>query len=158
MFRFSLLSVQSSLYWSCLQTSSDYSVLFEDTSYPEGYSPPLSVAQRYVIACRDDRKKWPPISCYDRWLSCNTAVMSCNTAVMSCDTVIMSCDTEDVSILFSARTHVQLRHQIVHGSGFGRVTTTCRLDTTCHIVLGRLVWWTCTVSADITFVSQTETV
>lgn len=28
----------------------DYSVLFEDPSYPEGYSPPLPVPQRYVIA------------------------------------------------------------------------------------------------------------
>lgn len=35
----------------------DYSVLFEDTSYLEGYSPPLMVAQRYVIACKDDKKK-----------------------------------------------------------------------------------------------------
>lgn len=29
--------------------SSDYSVLFEDTSYPDGYSPPLDVPQRYVL-------------------------------------------------------------------------------------------------------------
>ncbi|CAH1800508.1 unnamed protein product [Owenia fusiformis] len=35
----------------------DYSVLFEDTTYPEGYSPPLNVAQRYVIWCKDDKKK-----------------------------------------------------------------------------------------------------
>ncbi|KAK6191637.1 hypothetical protein SNE40_003276 [Patella caerulea] len=35
----------------------DYSVLFEDTSYADGYSPPLMVAQRYVIACKDDKKK-----------------------------------------------------------------------------------------------------
>ncbi|XP_070204395.1 SAGA-associated factor 29-like [Littorina saxatilis] len=35
----------------------DYSVLFEDTSYPSGYSPPLMVAQRYVIACKEDKKK-----------------------------------------------------------------------------------------------------
>lgn len=28
----------------------DYLVLFEDSSYPEGYSPPLPVPQRYVIA------------------------------------------------------------------------------------------------------------
>jgi len=33
-------------------------VLFEDTSYPDGYSPPLNVAQRYVIMCREDKKKW----------------------------------------------------------------------------------------------------
>lgn len=35
----------------------DYSVLFEDTSYGTGYSPPLLVAQRYVIVCKDDKKK-----------------------------------------------------------------------------------------------------
>ncbi|XP_064620378.1 SAGA-associated factor 29-like isoform X2 [Lineus longissimus] len=35
----------------------DYSVLFEDTSYPAGYSPPLTVAQRYVILCKEDKKK-----------------------------------------------------------------------------------------------------
>lgn len=35
----------------------DYSVLFEDTSYPTGYSPSLTVAQRYVIVCKDDKKK-----------------------------------------------------------------------------------------------------
>ncbi|XP_064612708.1 SAGA-associated factor 29-like [Liolophura sinensis] len=35
----------------------DYWVLFEDTSYPEGYSPPLTVAQRYVIACKEDKSK-----------------------------------------------------------------------------------------------------
>lgn len=33
--------------------SDEYSVLFEDTSYAEGYSPPLCVAQRYVIACKE---------------------------------------------------------------------------------------------------------
>ncbi|BFZ18697.1 hypothetical protein BsWGS_21735 [Bradybaena similaris] len=35
----------------------DYSVLFEDTSYPTGYSPPLMVPQRYVIACKEEKKK-----------------------------------------------------------------------------------------------------
>uniref|UniRef100_A0AAX7V9S8 SAGA-associated factor 29 n=1 Tax=Astatotilapia calliptera TaxID=8154 RepID=A0AAX7V9S8_ASTCA len=35
----------------------DYSVLFEDTSYPDGYSPPLNVAQRYVVACKENKKK-----------------------------------------------------------------------------------------------------
>lgn len=35
----------------------DYLVLFEDSSYPEGYSPPLSVAQRYVIQCKENKKK-----------------------------------------------------------------------------------------------------
>ena len=41
-----------------LQPQDDYSVLFEDTSYPDGYSPPLLVAQRYVICCKEDKKKW----------------------------------------------------------------------------------------------------
>lgn len=27
----------------------EYEVLFEDPTYPEGFSPPLYVAQRYVI-------------------------------------------------------------------------------------------------------------
>lgn len=42
-----------------LPTSSnlDYSILFEDNSYPSGYSPPLMVSQRYVIVCRHDKKK-----------------------------------------------------------------------------------------------------
>ncbi|XP_071657452.1 SAGA-associated factor 29 isoform X2 [Patagioenas fasciata] len=35
----------------------DYSVLFEDTSYADGYSPPLNVAQRYVVACKENKKK-----------------------------------------------------------------------------------------------------
>jgi len=35
----------------------EYQVLFEDSSYAEGYSPPLSVAQRYVIQCKESRKK-----------------------------------------------------------------------------------------------------
>lgn len=35
----------------------DYMVLFEDTSYPDGYSPPLGVAQRYVIACKEEKRK-----------------------------------------------------------------------------------------------------
>ncbi|XP_038636272.1 SAGA-associated factor 29, partial [Scyliorhinus canicula] len=35
----------------------DYSVLFEDTSYADGYSPPLNVAQRYVVACKETKKK-----------------------------------------------------------------------------------------------------
>lgn len=40
------------------QHEDDYSVLFEDTTYSDGYSPPLMVAQRYVIACKEDKKKW----------------------------------------------------------------------------------------------------
>lgn len=35
----------------------DYEVLFEDSSYPEGFSPPLKVPQRYVIALRDKKAK-----------------------------------------------------------------------------------------------------
>ncbi|ESO95370.1 hypothetical protein LOTGIDRAFT_215012 [Lottia gigantea] len=35
----------------------DYSVLFEDTSYADGYSPPLLVAQRYCITCKEEKKK-----------------------------------------------------------------------------------------------------
>nr|CAG4646436.1 EOG090X0A1W [Macrothrix elegans] len=40
------------------QTAQDeYQVLFEDSSYSEGFSPPLMVAQRYVIPpCKDDRR------------------------------------------------------------------------------------------------------
>lgn len=34
----------------------EYEVLFEDSSYPDGYSPPLSVAQRYVITCKPTKK------------------------------------------------------------------------------------------------------
>lgn len=35
----------------------EYQVLFEDSSYPDGYSPPLRVPQRYVIRDKDSRKK-----------------------------------------------------------------------------------------------------
>ena len=35
----------------------EYEVLFEDASYPEGFSPPLMVAQRYLIQIKDPRKK-----------------------------------------------------------------------------------------------------
>ncbi|CAM1154786.1 CCDC101 (predicted) [Pycnogonum litorale] len=35
----------------------EYQVLFEDSSYSDGYSPPLSVAQRYVIISKDNKKK-----------------------------------------------------------------------------------------------------
>ncbi len=34
----------------------DYLVLFEDSSYADGYSPPLSVAQRYIIQVPDKKK------------------------------------------------------------------------------------------------------
>lgn len=34
----------------------EYEVLFEDPTYPEGFSPPLNVAQRYVILCKADNK------------------------------------------------------------------------------------------------------
>lgn len=35
----------------------DYEVLFEDQHYPEGYSPPLCVAQRYVISIKHHKKQ-----------------------------------------------------------------------------------------------------
>merc|ERR1711911_368208 len=34
----------------------EYQVLFEDSSYAEGFSPPLMVAQRYVIAIKEKKK------------------------------------------------------------------------------------------------------
>jgi SAGA-associated factor 29 len=34
----------------------EYSVLFEDTTYPEGYSPPLLVPQRFVIPWKETRR------------------------------------------------------------------------------------------------------
>ncbi|CAG9766147.1 unnamed protein product [Ceutorhynchus assimilis] len=34
----------------------EYEVLFEDQAYPEGFSPPLCVAQRYVIPCRQENR------------------------------------------------------------------------------------------------------
>lgn len=34
----------------------NYELLFEDPSYPEGYSPPTSVPQRYVIAFKEKAK------------------------------------------------------------------------------------------------------
>ncbi len=34
----------------------DYQVLFEDPSYADGYSPPLSVAQRYIIQVTEKKK------------------------------------------------------------------------------------------------------
>jgi hypothetical protein len=35
----------------------DYQVLFEDNTYPEGYSPPLLVPQLYVVADRCNKNK-----------------------------------------------------------------------------------------------------
>ena len=35
----------------------EYSVLFKDNTYPEGYSPALDVAQRYVLPMRETKKK-----------------------------------------------------------------------------------------------------
>lgn len=35
----------------------DYSILFEDTSYPDGYSPPLCVPQRYVVTCKENKRR-----------------------------------------------------------------------------------------------------
>lgn len=36
--------------------SDDYEVLFEDPSYADGYSPPLAVAQRYIIQVHEKKK------------------------------------------------------------------------------------------------------
>jgi len=35
----------------------DYEILFEDSSYTDGFAPPLRVAQRYVIAYREKKHK-----------------------------------------------------------------------------------------------------
>lgn len=35
----------------------DYQVLFEDESYADGYSPPLQLAQRYIITVPENKKK-----------------------------------------------------------------------------------------------------
>lgn len=35
----------------------DYEVLFEDQNYTEGYSPPINVIQRYVIAPQHKSKQ-----------------------------------------------------------------------------------------------------
>lgn len=35
----------------------DYELLFEDSTYPDGFAPPLNVPQRYVIDIRDKRDK-----------------------------------------------------------------------------------------------------
>lgn len=34
----------------------DYEVLFEDSTYADGYAPPLAVAQRYVITYKENKK------------------------------------------------------------------------------------------------------
>lgn len=34
----------------------DYLILFEDNTYPEGYSPPLNVPQLYIVADRAHKK------------------------------------------------------------------------------------------------------
>lgn len=34
----------------------EYEILFEDGDYPDGYSPPLKVAQRYVISVKESKK------------------------------------------------------------------------------------------------------
>lgn len=35
----------------------DYSILFEDTSYADGYSPPLNVPQRYVVSSKETKRR-----------------------------------------------------------------------------------------------------
>ncbi|KAM3653884.1 LOW QUALITY PROTEIN: SAGA-associated factor 29 [Ammospiza maritima maritima] len=52
---------QTTCFWALIHAppqrpQDDYSVLFEDTSYADGYSPPLNVAQRYVVACKETKK------------------------------------------------------------------------------------------------------
>ena len=39
------------------QPTDSYSVLFEDPSYPDGYSPQLPVPQRYIIPYETKRDK-----------------------------------------------------------------------------------------------------
>ena len=39
------------------QVNSDYSVLFEDTAYSEGYSPPLDVPQRFVLPVKESKRR-----------------------------------------------------------------------------------------------------
>ena len=39
------------------EAADDYQVLFEDPSYADGYSPPLQVAQRYIITVPENKKK-----------------------------------------------------------------------------------------------------
>ncbi|TGZ68543.1 hypothetical protein CRM22_004217 [Opisthorchis felineus] len=36
-----------------LQVHDEYSLYFEDSSYPEGYAPAIRIPQRYVIECRE---------------------------------------------------------------------------------------------------------
>ena len=40
-----------------LQPQDDYSVSFEDTSYADGFAPPLNVPQRYVVASKETKKR-----------------------------------------------------------------------------------------------------
>ena len=52
----------------------DYEVLFEDPTYVDGFSPPLRIAQRYVLPFKDPtKKKWSPASSPcpspDSWIS-----------------------------------------------------------------------------------------
>lgn len=39
------------------EAADDYQVLFEDESYADGYSPPLQLAQRYIITVPENKKK-----------------------------------------------------------------------------------------------------
>lgn len=38
----------------------DYEVLFEDSTYSNGYSDPMFVSQRYVISIKQKKSSWPP--------------------------------------------------------------------------------------------------
>lgn len=37
-----------------LQIHDEYSLYFEDSSYPEGYAPAIRIPQRYVVECREN--------------------------------------------------------------------------------------------------------
>jgi len=68
-----------------MQIGEDYLVLFEDTSYPDGYSPPLNVAQRYVIMCKEDKKKWNYINANVTQSSCSVHFLSgCFSSIAFC--------------------------------------------------------------------------
>lgn len=52
--------------------SEDYELLFEDGNYDEGYSPPLQVAQRYVIAYKPTKKSGGLSSTWQQYSSDNS--------------------------------------------------------------------------------------
>ena len=56
----------------------DYQVLFEDSSYADGYSPPLNVAQRYIIQVT---LYMLHVTLYTIHLTLYTIHVTCNTTV-----------------------------------------------------------------------------